>query len=38
MNIFEKGDYQPVPADFRTLGIVSLNELSIYSSLYINIY
>lgn len=28
MGIFNKGDYKPIPADFRTLGIVSLQELS----------
>ena len=28
MNIFEKGNYKPVPAEFRTLGISSLEELS----------
>ncbi len=28
MNIFEKGNYKPVPSEFRTLGISSLEELS----------
>jgi hypothetical protein len=28
MNIFEKGSYKPIPAEFRTLGISSLEELS----------
>lgn len=28
MDIFKKGDYKPVPAEFRTLGILSLQELS----------
>ena len=28
MDIFKKGDYKPVPAEFRTLGILSLNELT----------
>ncbi|WP_444548188.1 hypothetical protein [Candidatus Magnetomonas plexicatena] len=28
MTIFEKGDYKPVSADFRTLGILSLQELT----------
>jgi hypothetical protein len=30
MTIFDKGDYKPVPADFRTLGILSLQELSTF--------
>lgn len=30
MTIFEKGDYKPVPAEFRTLGILSLQELSTF--------
>lgn len=34
MDIFEKGNYLPVPADFRTLGIVSLKELSIFQEKY----
>jgi hypothetical protein len=28
MGIFEKGDYKPIPPEFRTLGILSLNELT----------
>jgi hypothetical protein len=28
MNIFEKGSYKPIPAEFRTLGISSVEELS----------
>jgi len=28
MGIFNKGAYKPIPADFRTLGILSLQELS----------
>lgn len=28
MNIFSKGDYKPVPAEFRTLGVLSLDELT----------
>ncbi len=28
MGIFEKGNYQPIPSEFRTLGIISLQELS----------
>jgi hypothetical protein len=28
VNIFEKGDYQPISAEFRTLGMCALEELS----------
>ncbi|MCG2724807.1 MAG: hypothetical protein L6420_00895 [Elusimicrobia bacterium] len=28
MNIFKKGDYRAIPANFRTLGILALSELS----------
>jgi hypothetical protein len=28
MEIFSKGDYRPVPPEFRMLGILSLNELT----------
>lgn len=28
MDIFSKGDYRPVPSEFRTLGVLSLNELT----------
>jgi len=28
MNIFNKGDYRPVPPELRTMGIASLQELS----------
>lgn len=28
MGIFNKGDYKPIPASFRTLGIISLQELT----------
>jgi hypothetical protein len=28
MGIFEKGDYKPIPPEFRTLGVLSLNELT----------
>jgi hypothetical protein len=28
MTIFEKGNYQPVPVEFRSLGMCALEELS----------
>jgi len=28
MNIFEKGDYRPVPASFKMKGLIALNELT----------
>ncbi len=28
MSLFKKGDYRPVPVEFRTLGILALQELS----------
>lgn len=28
MTIFKKGNYKPIPSDFRTMGILSLQELS----------
>lgn len=28
MNIFDKGNFQPVPTEFRTFGILALTELS----------
>ncbi len=37
MEIFNKGDYKPIPTDFRTLGILSLQELSKFQEKF-NIY
>ncbi|OGP10501.1 MAG: hypothetical protein A3G39_03780 [Deltaproteobacteria bacterium RIFCSPLOWO2_12_FULL_43_16] len=37
MGIFEKGNYQAIPSEFRTLGIISLQELSKFQEKF-NIY
>lgn len=34
MSIFEKGNYQPVPQEFRTNGLLALEEISKFQSKY----